>query len=177
METIPSRPTSASLPLRTGRFREDLYYRLSVVHLDVPPLRLRGADVIVLAEHFLKAFSAENHRAMKGFTEAAKRKLQAHRWGGNVRELENTIERAVVLADSDILDASMLPLDEGAAASAAIRIPGSSMADIERHAILSTIEAVGGSTAKAADVLGISVRTIQYRLHDYGRSRGLTATA
>lgn len=163
--------------VRAGRFREDLYYRLSVVHLDVPPLRLRGADVIVLAEHFLKAFSAENHRAMKGFTEAAKRKLQAHRWGGNVRELENTIERAVVLADSDILDASMLPLDEGAAASAAIRIPGSSMADIERHAILSTIEAVGGSTAKAADVLGISVRTIQYRLHDYGRSRGLTATA
>lgn len=163
--------------VRAGRFREDLYYRLSVVHLDVPPLRLRGSDIIVLAEHFLKVFAADNHRSIKGFTESAKRKLQAHRWGGNVRELENTIERAVVLTDSDVLDAGMLPLDEGAASAAAIRIPGSTMADIERHAILSTIEAVGGSTAKAAEVLGISVRTIQYRLHDYGVARGLTASS
>jgi two-component system response regulator HydG len=161
--------------VRAGRFREDLYYRLSVVHLDVPPLRLRGADVIVLAEHFLRRFAGENHRAIKGFTEPAKRKLQAHRWSGNVRELENTIERAVVLAEGDVLDAGMLPLDDGAAAAAGVRIPGSSMEEIERHAILSTLEAVGGSTAKAAEVLGISVRTIQYRLHDYGKSRGVVA--
>jgi two-component system, NtrC family, response regulator HydG len=161
--------------VRAGRFREDLYYRLSVVHLDVPPLRLRGTDVLVLAEHFLRRFGAENHRVIKGFSEAAKRKLQAHRWSGNVRELENTIERAVVLAESDVLDAGMLPLDEGAAAGSSLRIPGASMAEIERHAILSTLEAVGGSTAKAAEVLGISVRTIQYRLHDYGMTRGAVA--
>ena len=161
--------------VRAGRFREDLYYRLSEVHLDVPPLRLRGADVIVLADHFLRRFSAENHRLIKGFTEPAKRKLQAHRWGGNVRELENTIERAVVLAEGDVLDAGMLPLDEGAAAGSSLRIPGASMAEIERHAILSTLEAVGGSTAKAAELLGISVRTIQYRLHDYGKTRGSVA--
>lgn len=161
--------------VRAGRFREDLYYRLSVVHLDVPPLRLRGADVLVLADHFLRRFAAENHRSIRGFTEPAKRKLQAHRWSGNVRELENTIERAVVLAEGDVLDAGMLPLDEGAATGSSLRIPGASMAEIERHAILSTLEAVGGSTAKAAEVLGISVRTIQYRLHDYGKTRGTVA--
>jgi two-component system response regulator HydG len=132
-----------------------------VVHLDVPPLRLRGADVLVLAEHFLRRFAAENHRAIRGFTEAAKRKLQAHRWSGNVRELENTVERAVVLAESEVLDAGMLALEEGAAAGSSLRIPGASMVEIERHAILSTFEAVGGSTARAAEVLGISVRTIQ----------------
>ncbi len=158
--------------VRAGRFREDLYYRLSVVHLDVPPLRLRGTDVVVLAEHFLRRSAAENHRNIQGFTESAKRKLMAHRWSGNVRELENTVERAVVLAEGEILDASMLPLEDAAGVSAGIRIPGSSMAEIERHAILSSLDAVGGSTTKAAELLGISVRTIQYRLHDYGRSRG-----
>ncbi|HTJ84781.1 MAG TPA: sigma-54 dependent transcriptional regulator, partial [Polyangiaceae bacterium] len=81
--------------VRAGRFREDLYYRLNVVHVEMPPLRLRGGDVLLLADHFLRKFALENHKRIEGFTDAARTKLIGHRWPGNVRALENTIERAV----------------------------------------------------------------------------------
>src|SRR6185437_11749352 len=82
-----------------GRFREDLYYRLNVVHIDLPPLRVRDNDVLLLANHFLRKFAADNHRTIDGFSDHARAKLVAHRWPGNVRELENAIERAVVLCE------------------------------------------------------------------------------
>jgi two-component system response regulator HydG len=92
----------------------------------------------------------------------------AYAWPGNVRELENAIERAVVLSEGPEIGAGDLPAALSSARSGAVRILGSTMAEIERHAILSTLEAVGGSTAKAARVLGLSVRTAQYRLREYG---------
>ncbi|WP_437808512.1 sigma-54-dependent transcriptional regulator [Sorangium sp. So ce1078] len=157
-----------SAAVQEGRFREDLYYRLNVVHIDMPPLRVRDTDVLLLANHFLRRFAAENHRKIEGFTDEARAKLVAHRWPGNVRELENAIERAVVLCDETRIDAEHLPIDAAPVAKGALRIPGATMAEIERYAILSTLEATNGSTTRAAELLDISIRTIQYRLHEYG---------
>jgi two-component system response regulator HydG len=155
--------------VREHRFREDLYYRLNVVHIDMPPLRQRGNDVVLLAEHFLRRFARENNRRIDGFSDTARAKLIGHRWPGNVRELENAIERAVVFTPGEAVEAEALPFD---AAPATIeggpRIPGATMAELEKHAILTTLEAVGGSTSRAAEMLDISARTIQYRLHEYG---------
>ncbi len=157
--------------VQAGRFREDLYYRLNVVHIEMPPLRLRGGDVVVLANHFVKRFALENHKAVEGFTERARAKMLAYRWPGNVRALENAIERAVVLCEGPLVDEEDLPFEAAPETQGPLRIPGATMAEIERYAIMKTLEAVDGSTAKAADLLDISVRTIQYRLHEYGAAK------
>jgi DNA-binding NtrC family response regulator len=154
--------------VRERRFREDLYYRLNVVHLEMPPLRLRGQDVATLADHFLRKFASENHRQIDGISPAARSKLVAHRWPGNVRELENAMERAVVFTEGSFVEPDALPFAASPEVSDGVRIPGASMAEIEKHAILATLEAAQGSTTRAAEILDISVRTIQYRLHEYG---------
>jgi two-component system response regulator HydG len=154
--------------VRAGRFREDLYYRLNVVHIDMPALRLRGGDVLILAQAFLRKFAEDNHKHIDGFSDAAKTKILSHRWPGNVRELENAVERAIVLTEGPLVDADDLPFEASSVANGPVRIPGSTMAEIERHAILSTLESVGGSTTRTAEVLDISVRTVQYRLAEYG---------
>ena len=154
--------------VQEGRFREDLYYRLNVVHIDMPPLRVRDTDVLLLANHFLRKFAAENKRKIDGLSDRARAKIMAHRWPGNVRELENAIERAVVLCDATQIEEEHLPIDVAPAAKGAIRIPGSTLAEVERYAILATLEATNGSTTRAAEMLDISIRTIQYRLHEYG---------
>jgi two-component system response regulator HydG len=135
----------------------------------MPPLRERGQDVLVLARHFLARYAAENGKTVQGFTDAATAKLLAYRWPGNVRELENAIERAVVLSEGDRIDAADLPMEVAPPTQAgAPRVPGSTMAEIEKHAILATLEACGGSTTQAAAMLDLSVRTIQYRLSQWG---------
>jgi len=154
--------------VREGRFREDLYYRLNVVHIEMPPLRVRGSDVIVLANHFLRRFAEENHKVVDGFSDGARAKILAHRWPGNVRELENAIERAVVLCEGTMVGEDDLPVDVAPLSHGTLRVPGATMAEVERHVILATLEATNGSTAKAAEMLGISIRTIQYRLNEYG---------
>jgi two-component system response regulator HydG len=154
--------------VREGRFREDLYYRLNVVHIEMPPLRLRGGDVLVLANHFLRKFAEENQKRVEGLTESARSKILTYRWPGNVRELENALERAVVMAAGPEIEADDLPFAAATPSLGPVRIPGSTMAEIERYAIMATLEATQGSTTKAAELLDISVRTIQYRLHEYG---------
>jgi two-component system response regulator HydG len=154
--------------VRAGRFREDLYYRLNVVHIEMPPLRTRENDVMVLADHFLRRFGQENDKPFEKLTSAARAKIAQHRWPGNVRELENAIERAVVLSEGNQIDADALPFDTVPIAQGGVRIPGATMAEIERYAILTTLDAMGRSTSKAAGVLDISARTIQYRLLEYG---------
>jgi len=152
-----------------GRFREDLYYRLNVINVSLPTLRERRTDIPMLALHFLERFAKENSKAVERISEAALARLVSYAWPGNVRELENVIERAVVLADAGSIEPSHLPPEVvPSPTSGAPRIPGASMADIERYAILTTLEAQGGSTSKAAEVLGISVRKIQYKLQEYG---------
>ncbi|MFO0591161.1 MAG: sigma-54 dependent transcriptional regulator [Polyangiaceae bacterium] len=155
--------------VQEGRFREDLYYRLNVVRIEMPPLRLREGDVLLLANHFLRKYAAENKKTITGWTDSARAKILAHSWPGNVRELQNAIERAVVLCEQTAIEGDDLPTDVAPVSrGGGIRVPGSTMSEIERYAILSTLEAVGGSTTKAAEMLDISVRTIQYRLHEYG---------
>ncbi|MBX3251162.1 MAG: sigma-54-dependent Fis family transcriptional regulator [Myxococcales bacterium] len=155
------------------RFREDLYYRLNVVQIDLPPLRARRSDIAVLAQHFLRKYAEENGREIDGFTDGALRALVGYPWPGNVRELENAIERAVVLCEGNQIDADLLPVGSGREGPRAgegdlgLLIPGVTMAEVERMVIERTLDAVGGSTAKAADVLGVSRRTIQYRLKEW----------
>jgi len=151
-----------------GRFREDLFYRLKVVQIEMPPLRTREGDILLLANHFLRRFAAENDKLVNGFSDGARASLLGYRWPGNVRELENAIERAVVLTEGSEIQAGDLPNEVTPIGKGAIRMPGSTMAEIERFAIISTLEACNGSTSKAAELLQISVRTIQYRLHEYG---------
>jgi two-component system response regulator HydG len=134
----------------------------------MPPLRLRGSDVLVLANAFLRRFAEDNKKPVEELSEEARTKVLAHRWPGNVRELENAIERAVVLCEGSRIEADDLPFEAAQPMKGPVRVPGSTMAEVERWAILATLEATGGSTAKAAELLDISVRTIQYRLHEYG---------
>ena len=162
-----------SLLLEENRFREDLYYRLNVVRLDVPPLRARPSDIPLLAEHFRKQYAGEHEREVKGFTPEAMETLIAHPWPGNVRALQNAVEQAVVMCEGTTIDVSDLPFGTPVREVEPLKmmIPGVSMAEIERYAIVKTLESVDWSTARAAAVLGISRRTIQYRLKEWGITR------
>jgi DNA-binding NtrC family response regulator len=151
-----------------GRFREDLYYRLNVITLEMPALRERPSDVALLAGFFLRKYAKENEKAIEGFSDDALAQLRGYGWPGNVRELENVVERAVVLCTGARITAGELPAHIAARKeSGGVSIPGSTLDEIEHHAIVKTLEATGGSTTKAAEMLGISVRKIQYKLHEY----------
>jgi DNA-binding NtrC family response regulator len=152
-----------------GRFREDLYYRLNVVALEMPPLRERRADIPALVKFFFDRYAKDNGKSIEGTTPAALELLMNYSWPGNVRELENAIERAVVLAAGPMIEPKHLPpnVRPVTAPMGMPPIPGATMAELERYAILETLKATGGSTSRAAEMLGISTRTIQYRLHEY----------
>ena len=156
--------------VKDGQFREDLYYRLNVVNIEMPPLRARPSDIPLLASHFLAKFARENEKQRDGFTDEALAQLANYEWPGNVRELENAIERAVVVSKKPRIGVEDFAT---AIASAQKRpdgmpaVPGAKMDDLERYAILKTLEHTGGSTSRAAEILGISPRTIQYRLQQY----------
>ena len=125
---------------------------------------MRDDDVLLLAGEFLRRFAAENNKSIVGFSERAVQKLKSHPWAGNVRELENDMERAVVLCEGQRIDEEHLPFEPAPSKLTT----AAKLEEIERDAIVSTLEAVDWSTSRAADLLGISVRTIQYRLHQYG---------
>ncbi len=159
-----------------GKFREDLYYRLKVVQIDVPPLRVRRSDIPLLAHAFLHKYAAENDRPVQGLSEEALQHLMIYPWPGNVRELENAIERAVVMCENALIQREDLPtsahgdLQNG---SVMALIPGITMSELERVAILRTLDAVDGSTARAAEILGVSQRKIQYRVKEWGYQTSL----
>ncbi|HEX6865339.1 MAG TPA: sigma-54 dependent transcriptional regulator, partial [Thermoanaerobaculia bacterium] len=152
-----------------GRFREDLYYRLKVVTLRIPPLRERPGDIAQLAEHFLALFCQEHGKPPKRLSPEALELLSRYSWPGNVRELRNVMESAVVFSQGDEISPAELPLEVrestsvstvGAPVQAVVGGPRT-MADIERQAILETLERTDGHRAKAADILGIGLRTLQ----------------
>ncbi len=155
-----------------GRFREDLFYRLNVVSLEMPPLRDRRTDVPVLARFFLDKYAKENGKTIEGFAPETMDLLVAYDWPGNVRELENAIERAVVLTNGSNIEVRALPPNVRPKLTPAGMpiVPGATLAEVEKYAILETLKSTGGSTSKAAEILGISVRTIQYRLHQYNEA-------
>ncbi len=162
---IVSTNTDLEAAVEAGAFREDLFYRLNVIGLHVPPLRQRRSDIPLLAAFFLDRSARENGKPLKGFSGEVMMRLMTYDWPGNVRELEHAIEHAVVLSpDGPTL--TRLPeqlLDE----RGSTRLPGSTIREIEREAILSTLAAVEGNTGRAAEVLGMSRRKIQYRLKEY----------
>jgi two-component system response regulator HydG len=159
--------------IHRGRFREDLYYRINVVTLQVPPLRERREDIPLLADFFLKHYAEKNHRLIKGFTPRAMDLLMRHGWPGNVRELENVVERAVIMARGDMITPSEFPDDlrQGdvdVQESGVDLTPGRSLKDVEKEMILRTLEETGGNRTHAARILGISRRTLQLKLKEYG---------
>ena len=174
--------------LEEGTFREDLYYRLNVIELRIPPLRERTGDIPLLAHHFLRKYAELNGKAVREFDDEVLALLLRHPWPGNVRELENALERAVVLANEPTLAPAHFPTLRRAAAAArpasapekaslGVAIPGSTLEEIEKEAILRTLEAVGGSTSRAAALLQISARKIQYKLKEYQQQGALAGKA
>jgi DNA-binding NtrC family response regulator len=166
--------------VEAGRFRNDLYYRLKVVTLEVPPLRERREDVPLLLRHFLEIFAIENGRTEMRFSAEALRCLVRARWDGNVRELRNLVESLVVLAVNDLITVHDLPEEyqsedgDGAPKPPATQIAPSSeraatlsMEEIERRAILDALERTGGNRTQAAGLLGIGLRTLQRKLREY----------
>lgn len=165
--------------VRDGGFRKDLYFRLNVVKIEVPSLRKRPEDTVPLAEHFLQKFNAETGRKITGFSNKALNMLQTYRWPGNVRELKNVIERAVVLAQGDIIDTEDLTLSNLATASesrmellmADEPFEPMSLADIERKHILSTLMALSWNKSRTAQVLGIERSTLDRKIKRYDLER------
>lgn len=147
-----------------GRFREDLYYRLNVFPLKLLPLRERPEDIPVLASHFADIFSASFGKDISGFTDEAMELLKKHHWRGNVRELENVIQRAVFMCSNGKIGKKDLMLED---LSYKKPIQGR-LKNAEKELILQTLSDVGGNKTKAAKILGVSVRTIRNKLHEYG---------
>jgi DNA-binding NtrC family response regulator len=165
--------------VRKGDFREDLYFRLNVVNLRLPALRERPRDVEVLAQHFAKKYSAANGIAERPLGRALVDALTRHAWRGNVRELENTMHRAVLLASGDEigLEAVMLaPAKPAAAAASNGALVGRTVADVERDLILETLQHCLGNRTHAANILGISIRTLRNKLQQY-RQEGIPVPA
>jgi len=159
----------------SGKLREDLLYRLNVFPIDVPPLRDRHGDITLLAKHFLDRLN-EAAGSSKVLTPASIEQLEQHAWPGNVRELKNALERAHIIA-GDRIDPDSIPLKGAAAPSGAQSgLPvGSSIAEVERHLILATMERTRGDKKKAAEILGISLKTLYNKLGSYDESKNKVA--
>ncbi len=157
--------------VRLGRFRDDLYYRLNVVSVSLPPLRQRKGDIPALVNHLIDLHAAAQGKEISGVTPGTLSALFAYDWPGNVRELSNVVERAVASCRGrEITAEDLTPVLHGGRpeeSTASALIPGATLFEIEREAILRTLDQCGGSTARAAEVLGVSIRKIQYRLKEY----------
>jgi len=152
----------------SGQFREDLYYRLNVVTIELPPLRERKEDIPLLTQHFLKKFALENQKEISGFSPEVTDFLLKYQWPGNVRELENTIERAVILAqNSDIKIADLLQKNSPLVSSV---LTGRSLREVERNHILNILSEAGGNYSEAARILAISRATLynKAKVYDLG---------
>ena len=160
--------------LKDGTLREDLYYRLNVFTLTLPPLRTRREDISLLVQAFIEEFNAKYERKVRGVDEAALRFLVGHDWPGNVRQLRNAIERAVIGCSSELIGVADLPVDPSPdpAEPGAAPSPGGRVAvklkDVERDVILKTLASVGNNKTRAAELLGISLKTLHNKLNRYG---------
>ena len=154
--------------VQAGRFREDLYYRLNVLRLHLPPLRERLEDIPLLAEHFLRKYREVEGKPLEGFTKEALEKLQRHTWPGNVRELENVVRRAVILATPPLIRAEDL-IFEGMKAEEAKAPEGwLPLEEMELRYVLRVLESVNWNKARAAQILGITPRGLRYKLQRWG---------
>jgi len=160
-----------------GRFRDDLYYRINVLSIDVPPLRERRDDIPVLIDHFLKKHTRNTSRLVKGLNPEARRMMNDYGWPGNVRQLESAIERAILLCEGDTITPDDLPTElqqESRGTSAgAFKLPpeGISFEEVEKNLILQAMDQTDHNITKAAKLLGLTFRTLQYRLEKFGIKR------
>jgi two-component system, NtrC family, response regulator HydG len=154
--------------VKDKRFREDLYYRLNVITIRVPPLRERHEDIRLLAQYYLRIYGAKNGRKLEGFSSEAIERLESYAWPGNVRELENLIERCVILARKDRIDAEDLPEEvmgvKRPPRDAILELVGTPLAEIEQRLLDETLRITGGNKTQAAKLLGIDVRTVARKL-------------
>jgi len=157
-----------------GRFREDLFYRIQVVPLVIPPLRERLGDIPLLADHFLAHFAARVGKPTRRFADEALERMSRHDWRGNVRELENRVERAVLLSDDDTVTSRHLgwapqaqPARAEPALAAILPRAGSTVSEMERQLIIGTLSEVNQNRTRAAELLGISIRTLRNKLREY----------
>jgi DNA-binding NtrC family response regulator len=158
--------------VQEGRFRQDLYYRLNVIRIDLPPLRERVEDIPILVDHFRRKFAQQTKREVLGIEPEALAALMNHRWPGNVRELEHTIERAVLLGKGTTISVKDLPpqlrtRQDGALPLAAAASKGYTLRDLEREYIARVIENTGGNKTEAAKVLGVDRTTLYRKLEEY----------
>jgi len=159
--------------VQRGTFREDLYFRLNVVSLHIPPLRERPADIAALAGHFARRYAEVNGLPFRPLAREALLRLTSHGWRGNVRELENTIHRAVLLADGGEIGLAAIELDPSAAAmpmsavGGITSLVGRRMEEVERDLIIETLGHTLGNRTHAATILGISIRALRNKLRDY----------
>jgi two-component system response regulator FlrC len=156
--------------IQAQKFRADLYYRLNVVPIRLPPLRDRKDDISLLADYFVKKYNKIDGRNVKGLTKDAAQALIRMHWHGNVRELENMIERAVLLCRGELIDKDALfAVEKPKAAGEAelSSIPAGSLKEMEKRMILHTLDQTNGNRTHAADILGISVRTLRNKLNEY----------
>ncbi len=157
-----------------GRFREDLYFRINVIQVDIPPLRARGSDILLLAQHFVHAFAGRSNKQVLGISDAVAERLMAYAWPGNVRELRNVIERAVALTRFETLAVDDLPQKIRDYQSSHLVIDGSdptdltSLEDVERRYILHVLNSLGGNKTNAARVLGLDRKTLYRKLQQFG---------
>lgn len=155
--------------VKKGNFREDLFYRLNVVHIEVPPLRERREDIPLLMSSFLEEFNREDKRAIEGFSPAARKAMYAYSWPGNIRQLRNTIESAVVTCRGKVIDTGDLPeqiVAENRAGEVSIRL-GVTLSEAERTVIMSTLDFCEGNKTKASEMLGIGRKTLHRKLEEY----------
>ena len=156
------------------RFREDLYFRVNVIHVELPPLRARGSDVLLLAQHFVDHHAAQAGKRVTGLSPAAAERLVAYDWPGNVRELQNCIERAMALARFDQIAADDLPEKIRTYRRSHVLVASDDpselvpLEEVERRYILRVMEAVGGNKTLAAQVLGLDRKTLYRKLERYG---------
>ena len=162
--------------VQSGQFREDLYYRLNVVSIEMPPLRERKDDIVPLANSFIRRFSAELKKKIDGLEPDAQKLLMRYNWPGNIRELENTIERAMLLAEGRSIAADDLRLGETASVgsgrdqASVVKIPptGIPLEDIERHALIEALKMSNWVQKDAAELLSISPRVMNYKIKTLG---------
>jgi transcriptional regulator with PAS, ATPase and Fis domain len=163
--------------VKAGKFRDDLFYRLNVMRIEMPPLRVRADDIVALARYFIGAFSQEFRRKVRGLTPAAEAALTAYSWPGNVREMRNLIERAVLLAEHDVLDLGDF---DSLHAPVAMELPGRmfdlppegvTLEDVEKRLVVQALERASGNQTRAAALLGLHRDQIRYRIEKFGLGR------